>query len=230
MIPEPWSGRLRPETRRRARQLWERAQKEREEGHVLYPAQENIFRALELTPPEKVRVVLTGQDPYHTPGAANGLAFSVSPGVKIPPSLRNIFQELSQDLGCGRPSSGDLTPWAREGVLLLNTILTVEQGKPASHRKWGWQEVVAEVLQICARDLPQPVVFLLWGGYARGFAGDLDLEGRKRRACLCSSHPSPLGARKGSEGAPAFLGSRPFSRSNRLLEEMGAEPVNWVLP
>ncbi len=230
MIAKAWDPWLEPALLVRARELLARTQGEREAGRSICPPQDKIFRALELTPPEQVRVVILGQDPYHTAGTANGLAFSVSPGARIPPSLRNIFLELRTDLGCSAPSSGDLTPWARQGVLLLNTILTVEEGKAASHRRWGWQEVVAGILKVCACRLPQPVVFLLWGGYARGFAADLHLEERADRACICSSHPSPLGARKGSEEIPAFLGSRPFSRTNRALTEMGSRPVDWSLP
>lgn len=229
MIAQEWCSWLEPALLAQAEALLAQAQRERDQGRTVFPPQEKIFRALELTPPGQVRAVILGQDPYHTPGAANGLAFSVSPGVRIPPSLRNIFRELQADLGCPIPASGDLTPWARQGVLLLNTILTVEQGKAASHRKWGWQEVVAGVLEVCASRLPQPVVFLLWGGYAREFAGDLHLEERPDRACICSSHPSPLGARKGNAEAPAFLGSRPFSRANQFLTGMGVPAIDWAL-
>lgn len=227
-IPEAWRTLLPPQTAETADRLLRRSEEERT-GHTVYPPRGSVFRALRLTPPEKVRAVIVGQDPYHTPGAACGLAFSVPPGAKIPPSLRNIFKELQADLGCGAPSSGDLTPWAMEGVLLINTILTVEQGKAASHSRWGWQAVVADILRVCAEQLPQPLVFLLWGGYARTFAAGMDLTG-PGRACLVSSHPSPLGAGKGSSGVPAFLGSRPFSRTNRFLEEAGSSPVRWILP
>ena len=175
-------------------------------------------------------MVIIGEDPYHGPGQANGLAFSVSPGVAIPPSLRNIFKELQDDLGCPPPKSGDLTPWAERGVLLLNTSLTVEQGKPASHAAWGWQLFVSDICRACVA-LPQPIVFLLWGGHARSFTAGLQIYSRSENKCsLCSSHPSPLGAAKASGGAPAFLGSRPFSQANRFLKAMGAAPVNWALP
>lgn len=224
-----WENYLNPDIVAKAESLYRRAQNERDSGHSIYPPQESIFRALELTPPEKVRVVIIGQDPYHTPGVANGLAFSVSPGVKIPPSLRNIFKELQSDLGYQEPASGDLTKWAEQGVLLLNTLLTVEQGRPASHVNWGWQDVVMEILRVCAYRLPQPVVFVLWGGQARTIAAGLQLSRQQNRASVYSSHPSPLGARKGSEAVPAFIGSRPFSKVNTLLQSMGAEPIDWQL-
>lgn len=225
-----WSDILSPAALEKAKQLQARAKKEGANGHIIYPPQDQIFRALTLTPPEAVKVVIIGQDPYHGPGQANGLAFSVAPGVAIPPSLRNIFKELQDDLGCPAPKSGDLTPWAERGVLLLNTSLTVEQGKPASHAAWGWQMFVSDICRACVT-LPQPIVFLLWGGHARSFTAGLQIYSRSENKCsLCSSHPSPLGATKASGGAPAFLGSRPFSQANRFLKTMGAAPVNWALP
>lgn len=212
-----------------AEQLAAKAQAERDRGATVYPPQDMIFRALQLTPPDTVRVVIIGQDPYHNPGEANGLAFSVSPGIKVPPSLRNVFKELQSDIGCNIPDSGDLTQWAERGVLLLNTSLTVEENKPASHAKWGWQLVIAEVLRVCVEELPQPIVFILWGGHARTFTENLNIQSHQGKAYICSSHPSPLGARKGSEAVPAFIGSRPFSRANQLLSSMGAEPMDWSL-
>ena len=225
-----WRNLLPVEILEKADRLLARAQRERDEGHIVFPAQDRIFQALKLTAPAQVRVVILGQDPYYIPGAANGLAFSVGPEVKIPASLRNIYRELCEDIGCPVPGNGDLSPWARQGVLLLNTVLTVEEGHPTSHKDWGWQEIVAALLRICAVQLPQPVVFLLWGRYAQSFAGDPELRARPDRAWLASSHPSPLGARKASGEIPAFLGSRPFSRANRFLQEQGAQPVDWALP
>lgn len=225
---QQWSRILPPEVWALGESLAQRAQAAREAGAVIYPPQSRIFQALEATPPDQVEAVIVGQDPYHGPGQANGLAFSVSPGIAVPPSLRNIFKELHQDLGLPVPASGDLTPWAEQGVLLLNTALTVEEGKPNSHKRWGWQTFTLEVFRACTQ-LPQPVVFLLWGGQARAFLEDLPIDQCPRKACLCSSHPSPLGASKGSAAAPAFLGSRPFSQTNRLLQEMGGEPVDWRL-
>ena len=173
-------------------------------------------------------MVIVGQDPYHGPGQANGLAFSVAPGVAVPPSLRNIFRELHEDIGCAVPKSGDLSAWAERGVLLLNTALTVEQGRPASHAKWGWDSFVLDVCRVCL-ELPQPIVFLLWGGYARAFTAGLQISQHPGKASVCSSHPSPLGAAKGNEAVSAFLGSRPFSKANAFLASMGSEPVDWDL-
>lgn len=225
---QKWSELLPQNSLQKAAALSEKAQSERDAGLTIYPPQSQIFRALTLTPPERVRVVIVGQDPYHGPGQANGLAFSVNPGIPIPPSLRNIFREMKEDIGAKMPESGDLTPWAERGVLLLNTVLTVQDGQANSHKNWGWQDFVLDVFQNCAA-LPQPVVFLLWGRQAQAFVSSLPLDGVQNKRALCSSHPSPLGAAKGSANVPAFLGSRPFSRTNQLLQEMGAEPVNWEL-
>lgn len=224
-----WHDILSSEAMDKAKELLARAKAESAAGHTIYPPQGKIFNALTLTPPGAVKVVIIGQDPYHGPGQANGLAFSVNPGVAIPPSLRNIFKELHDDIGCPIPTSGDLTPWAERGVLLLNTSLTVERGKPTSHSGWGWQEFVLDVCQACTW-LTQPIVFLLWGGHARAFTAGLQILTRTKNKCsICSSHPSPLGATKGSGPVPAFLGSRPFSQANRFLESHGAEPVDWKL-
>ena len=223
-----WSELLPQNSVQRAAALSEKAQSERDAGRTIYPPQSQIFRALTLTPPERVRVVIVGQDPYHGPGQANGLAFSVNPGVPLPPSLRNIFREMKEDIGVKTPESGDLTPWAERGVLLLNTVLTVQDGQANSHKNWGWQDFVLDVFRSCAA-LPQPIVFLLWGRQAQAFVSSLSLDGVQNKKVLCSSHPSPLGAGKGSANVPAFLGSRPFSRTNQLLQEMGAEPINWEL-
>lgn len=223
-----WLNSLPLEIRTLGDSLYSLAAAERESGKTIYPAQENIFKALILTPPESVKVVIVGQDPYYNPGQANGLAFSVNKGVSLPPSLKNIFKELNSDLGGTTPSSGDLTIWAKQGVLLLNTILTVEEGKPNSHSKRGWQAFVREVLKICV-ELPQPIVFILWGAQARAFIEPLFLSGNTSKLLLYSSHPSPLGARKASAAVPAFIGSCPFSKTNNWLANRGIKPVNWML-
>lgn len=189
-----------------------------------FPDREHIFRALYTTPPERVKAVILGQDPYHEPGQAYGLAFSVKPGSPLPRSLRNIFKELCADTGCAMPESGDLTPWAEQGVLLLNTVLTVERGKANSHARWGWQDFTRAVVSASFR-LPQPVVYILWGKPAQAFCAGESLDPATKRV-LCSNHPSPLSAMR---GPVPFLGSRPFSSANRLLEEMGAEPIEWAL-
>ena len=191
-----------------------------------YPPARLLFNAFEQCPFDEVRAVILGQDPYHTPGVANGLAFSANPGCKIPPSLRNIFKELSADIGCSMPSGPDLTPWAVEGVLLLNVTLTVRAGTAGSHADWGWQGVTTEVLRVCAR-LPRPVAFLLWGNHARDAAHKAGIPFDSR--VFCSSHPSPLGAYRATKTLPAFFGSRPFSRVNAFLAENCRTPVDWSL-
>lgn len=220
--------------------LEERALREREDGHPICPAQENIFRALTLTNPEDVKVCIVGQDPYHTPGQANGLAFSVSPGSQLQPSLKNIFKELQNDLACGSPPNGDLTPWAERGVLLLNTSLTVYEHQPNSHVNWGWSKFTGAVLQAAAR-LPQPLVFMLWGANAQDlfskitppspivFEDNVARQNMIKKAYILSSHPSPFSVTKPYRNTPPFRGSRPFSKANKLLEEFGGNPVDWTL-
>lgn len=216
------------------------AQQEREQGKLICPPQDQIFRALELTPPDKVKVCIVGQDPYHTPGQANGLAFSVNNGMQ--PSLRNIFAELDADLVCGRPTTGDLTPWAERGVLLLNSALTVYEHQANSHANWGWQAFTSAVLQATVQ-LQQPIVYILWGGNAQSLKKVLIVKAATyskdnkvimqrliKKAIIQTSHPSPLSYTKPSGGTPAFRGSKPFSLANSLLTEMDGEPVDWRLP
>ena len=188
---------------------------------TVFPPKEDLFAAFSLTPPERVRVVILGQDPYHEPGQAQGLAFSVRRGVKLPPSLRNIYQELEADLGLPPAKDGDLTGWARQGVFLLNTVLTVEAGKANSHKDFGWQTFTDAVIEACAA-LPQPVAFVLWGGQAQKKAA-LVRRSRYPRLILQSPHPSPLSSYRG------FFGSRPFSQINAFLRENGATAVDWQI-
>ena len=189
-------------------------------GARVLPAPEDVFNALRLTPLDGVRVVILGQDPYPTPGDAHGLAFSYVGGGRLPASLVNIFKELAADLGARRPTGGDLTPWARQGVLLLNTALTVEAGQAASHRRLGWERLSDGVIRAVSQGRPR-AVFILWGGDARKKAALIDTE---RHLVIESAHPSPLAARTG------FFGSRPFGRANAWLEEHGLEPIDWRLP
>lgn len=187
---------------------------------AVYPPPEQIFAALQLTPWERVKVVIFGQDPYHDAGQACGLAFAVPDGCPPPPSLRNIFREYADDLGLPPPSGGDLRPWARQGVLLLNTVLTVRAHAPASHHGRGWEEVTdALVSALAARS--SPLVFVFWGKHAAGKEG---LLAGSRHLTIRSPHPSPLSAYRG------FFGSRPFSRCNALLQACGQSPVDWRLP
>lgn len=185
----------------------------------VYPDDEQVFAALQLTPFASIRAVILGQDPYHRPGQAHGLAFSVSPGVSQPPSLRNIIAELERDLGNTAPAGGSLVPWAQHGVLLLNTALTVRRGAPGSHRHTAWEEVTDEIIKAVAAK-PDPIVILLWGNPARAKRALINPD---RHIVLHSSHPSPLSARRG------FIGSSPFRRSNEELAQRGLAPINWDL-
>lgn len=188
---------------------------------TVYPPEERTFFALTATPPERVRAVILGQDPYHEPGQAMGLAFSVPQGERLPPSLRNIFTELHTDLGLPQPFGGDLTPWAERGVLLLNTVLTVGRGAANSHAAWGWQRFTDAVLAAMAA-LPQPVAFVLWGGHAQKKAA-IAADSPYPRLVLQAPHPSPLSAYRG------FFGSRPFSKINAFLESAGSRAIDWRL-
>ena len=188
-------------------------------GAVVYPAQ--VFRAFELTPLPEVRVLILGQDPYHGPGQAEGLAFSVPVAERLPPSLRNIFKELHRDLGLAPPSRGSLLPWAQQGVLLLNTSLTVEDGLAGSHAKLGWHALTDAVCVALADD-PAPKVFMLWGAHAQAKA---PLLRRSGHCLLASNHPSPLSALR--PPAP-FIGSGHFGRANRFLREAGRAEVDWT--
>lgn len=200
------------------RTLRERVAAAEAEGAV-YPPRGREFFALTETPPQAVRAVILGQDPYHEAGQAMGLAFSVNRGVRLPPSLRNIFAELQTDLGVAPPSDGDLTGWARQGVLLLNTVLTVSAGRANSHADFGWQRFTDAVIAATAT-LPQPIVYMLWGAQAQKKTALL----AERTAPMCiltAPHPSPLSAYRG------FFGSRPFSRANEFLTSCGAQPIDW---
>lgn len=193
---------------------------ERAQGRIILPPAGNWFRALDLTPLGSVRVVILGQDPYHGAGQAHGLSFSVAPGVPVPPSLRNIFRELHDDLGIAPASHGFLESWAKQGVLLLNSVLTVEQGRAEAHKGRGWERFTDEVIrQVAAR--AEPAVFLLWGRYAQQKAAFVDPE---RHLVLKAAHPSPLAAHGG------FFGCRHFSRANQYLERHGMAPIDWGLP
>ena len=186
---------------------------------VVYPPKEELFSAFELTPPEQVRVVILGQDPYHEPGQAHGLAFSVRKGVKLPPSLVNIYKEREEDVGVPQTQNGDLTSWAKQGVLLLNTVLTVEHGKANSHKDYGWQTFTDHVVERLA-ELPQPMAFVLWGAQAQKKAA-VAANSQYPRLVLQSPHPSPLSSYRG------FFGSKPFSQSNAFLRSHGENAIQW---
>lgn len=197
---------------------------EKAAGKRIFPKGSEYFRALDLTPLEQVRVVILGQDPYHGEGQAHGLCFSVQRGVRPPPSLGNIYKEMRTDLGIDPPRHGTLTHWAEQGVLLLNSVLTVEMGKAASHQKRGWEKFTDAVIALVARQ-ERPIVFILWGAYAQKKAAFVqDVAQGGRHLVIKSAHPSPLSAHNG------FLGSRPFSRANDFLVEHGQAPIDWKLP
>jgi uracil-DNA glycosylase len=186
---------------------------------AVYPPPDEVFAALHLTPYADVKVMILGQDPYHGAGQAHGLCFSVRRGVRIPPSLANIHRELRDDLGVPIPDHGNLEPWARRGVLLLNTTLTVRAGQAGSHQKQGWETFTDRVITV-VNDKPDPVVFILWGSAARRKRELIDTD---RHTVIESAHPSPLSAHNG------FFGTRPFSRANEALVAAGREPVDWSL-
>ncbi|WP_330857388.1 uracil-DNA glycosylase [Staphylococcus delphini] len=183
---------------------------------IVYPERKNIYQAFDLTPFENVKVVILGQDPYHGPNQAHGLAFSVQPGAKFPPSLRNMYQELADDIGCQR-TSPHLQDWAREGVLLLNTVLTVRQGQAHSHKDIGWEIFTNEIIQAIS-DHKKGVVFVLWGRPAQQKERLIDTS---RHYVIKSPHPSPLSAHRG------FFGSKPYSKTNAYLEAQGLAPIHW---
>jgi len=193
---------------------------EKQRGKSIFPKGANWFRALDLTPLDQVRVVILGQDPYHGPGQAHGLCFSVPPDVRPPPSLVNIYKELASDLGITPARHGFLEHWAKQGVLLLNSVLTVEMGRAASHRDRGWERFTDAVIrEVNAKD--EPVVFMLWGSYAQKKAAFVDTS---KHLVLKAPHPSPLSAHNG------FFGCRHFSKANAFLESRGAPTIDWALP
>ena len=195
-------------------------QAEKAAHKVIYPHSSNWFHALEATPLDKVKVVVIGQDPYHQPGQAHGLCFSVKPGVKTPPSLVNIYKELQSDLGIAPADHGYLESWARQGVLLLNAVLTVEQSNANAHQGKGWERFTDRVIEL-VNEQCEHVVFMLWGSYAQKKGASIDTH---KHLVLKAPHPSPLSAHRG------FFGCGHFSKANRWLEQQGMQPVQWELP
>ena len=191
-------------------------QKRRDEVRV-FPEEKNVFNALELTPFESVKVVILGQDPYHGFGQAHGLSFSVKKGIPLPPSLRNIYKELQEDIGGNLPTEGDLSHWAKQGVLLLNTVLTVEEGNANSHKGMGWERLTNRLIE-SLNGLKHPVIFILWGNPAQDKE---KLITNPNHVILKAPHPSPLSAYRG------FFGSKPFSRVNDILIQQGQSPIRW---
>lgn len=219
-VPRPWRPLLADAVATPSYAALDRFLDAERRAHDVEPPEDEVFTALALTPPDRVRAVILGQDPYPTPGVAHGLAFSVRPGAPIPASLRNVFTELAADLDQPRPRDGSLVPWAKAGVLLLNAVLTVRAGAPNSHRGEGWEPFTDAVLRAVSAQ-PRRVAFVLWGAYAQA---KIPLVDAARHAILTAPHPSPLSARRG------FFGSRPFSGVNAALAEAGEPPIDWTLP
>lgn len=220
-LEESWKALLAPEfTRDYMQDLRGFLRAELAAGKRIFPKGSEYFAALDHTPADRVKVVILGQDPYHGPGQAHGLCFSVKPGVAVPPSLVNIYKEMASDLGITQPGHGCLLPWAGQGVLLLNSVLTVEAHNAASHQGRGWEiftdHIIAELNRI-----HDHLVFILWGGYAQKKGAKID---RSRHLVITSPHPSPLSSYRG------FFGSRPFSQTNAYLEAHGKTPIDWQLP
>jgi uracil-DNA glycosylase len=220
MLPKPWQGVVGDEVEKPYFQELQQFVTEERLNSEVYPPAPLVFNALRLTPFKKVKVVILGQDPYHDAGQAHGLCFSVPPGIKPPPSLVNIFKELLADVGCTYPGHGCLIPWAKQGVLLLNAVLTVRAHQPQSHRARGWERFTDAIIQRLS-ERAEPVVFVLWGKPAQVKSPLIDLQ---RHVIITGAHPSPLSAKHG------FFGSRPFSTINRQLRAWGQAEINWQLP
>ena len=219
-IEDSWKKILEPEFRKPYfRQITEHIKTEKLQGKVIYPPGPMIFNAFEKTPVDKVKVVIIGQDPYHGKGQAMGLSFSVPPGIPSPPSLVNIFKELQNDVGAPVPYHGDLSKWALQGVMLLNTSLTVRAGEPMSHSKIGWHIFTDAVISRIS-EVKKNVVFLLWGKFAQE---KMELVDKNKHLILKSVHPSPLSANNG------FFGNRHFSKTNTFLMQKGLDPIDWAL-
>jgi uracil-DNA glycosylase len=219
-LPASWAEVLAEEFTKPYFQKLQQFVAEQRQGHTIFPPEKQVYTAFFLTPYPEVKVLLLGQDPYHDEGQAHGLCFSVQPGTPPPPSLRNIFIELRNDLGCKIPYHGHLARWAQQGVMLLNAVLTVRAHEPGSHKDKGWEkftDAVIHKLNLRA----EPVVFVLWGAYARKKAAFID---QRRHTIVESAHPSPLSANTG------FFGSRPFSKINAALKKYGYPEINWQLP
>ena len=215
-----WRPVLIAETERPYWKLLQRFVKDERKKYTVFPPDQEVFAALHLTPYEKVSVLILGQDPYHEVGQAHGLCFSVRPDVAIPPSLQNIYKELHDDLGCTIPNNGCLTPWAEQGVLLLNAVLTVRAHQANSHQGKGWENFTDAIIR-AVNDKPDRVVFVLWGAYARK---KVPLINTAHHVIIQSAHPSPLSAASG------FFGSRPFSKINAALREAGKPEIEWQIP
>ncbi len=218
-LPPSWQAVLAPEFEKPYFKELEKFVDGERQKHQVFPPEDDVFNAFKTTPFDKVKVVLLGQDPYHDDGQAHGMCFSVRPGVKPPPSLVNMFKELKADLGCKVPNNGYLEPWAKQGVLLLNAVLTVQAHKANSHKDRGWEKFTDAAIK-ALNDLHDPIVFLLWGAYAQKKGKLIDTS---KHRVITGAHPSPLSMKK-------FMGSKPYSAVNEALRELGKEPIDWQIP
>ncbi|MBQ7977232.1 MAG: uracil-DNA glycosylase [Clostridia bacterium] len=219
-IAKSWYERLKPEFEKPYYKELQEFLKDEYAHYTIYPEADNVFNALNLVPFDKVRVVIIGQDPYHGPKQAHGLCFSVQKGVDVPPSLQNIYKEIQNDLGYPIPKTGELTHWAKQGVLLLNSVLTVRAGQANSHKGKGWEEFTGAIIKMLS-DRPEPVIFILWGNNAKAVASAVDTS---KHFILTAPHPSPLSAYAG------FFGCKHFSKCNEFLKSLGTEPIDWHIP
>ena len=214
---EDWASLLKDEMRKPYFQELENFLKQEQTKYTIYPAEQDIFNALEMTPFYDIKVVIIGQDPYHEVNQAHGLSFSVKQGVKLPPSLKNIYKEISDELGIEMSNNGDLTSWAKQGVLLLNSSLTVRSGLPSSHRNYGWENLTTAIVEII-NDRLSEVVFLLWGKHAKEYSKFID---ENKHFVLTAPHPSPFSVYTG------FWGCGHFAKTNEILKSLGKNPINW---
>lgn len=219
MLTKEWDDILKDEYQKEYFKILIEKVKNEYKNKIIYPTYENLFTAFKNTPYNDIKVVIIGQDPYHGDNEAHGLSFSVMEGVKIPPSLKNIYKELSTDLNIKIPETGNLTPWSKQGVLMINAILTVEKDKPASHKNIGWEQFTDSVIKII-NEKETPVVFILWGNFAKT---KKILITNPKHLIIESTHPSPFSARNG------FFGSKPFSKTNDFLIENNLKPINWQI-
>lgn len=220
VITKNWYEKLKPEFESDNYKNLEKFLNQEYNNKTIFPEPKNVFNALNLVKFDDVKVVIIGQDPYHNPKQAHGLSFSVEDDISIPPSLQNIYKELNTDLGCYIPNNGNLTKWARQGVLLLNSVLTVEKNKPNSHKGKGWEKITGKVIELL-NNRTDPVIFLLWGGNAKALGKNIDTS---KHYVLTAVHPSPMSANQGG-----WFGCKHFSRTNEILKSLGKEPIDWQI-
>lgn len=220
VITKNWYEKLKPEFESDNYKNLEKFLNQEYNNKIIYPEPKNVFNALNLVKFDDVKVVIIGQDPYHNPKQAHGLSFSVEDDISIPPSLQNIYKELNTDLGCYIPNNGNLTKWARQGVLLLNSVLTVEKNKPNSHKGKGWEKITGKVIELL-NNRADPVIFLLWGGNAKALGKNIDTS---KHYVLTAVHPSPMSANQGG-----WFGCKHFSKTNEILKSLGKKPIDWQI-